>query len=100
VNRCIQRNTVTRTNLFREPAIARRPVARGQRVGRAQSKDRGKFTDSACVLRKPWPALPVAVDGLARFTRASCGGSSPWGGLGPNAYTHALFADFNLAGQK
>jgi len=22
------------------------------------------------------------------------------GGLGPNAYTHALFADFDLAGQK
>jgi hypothetical protein len=37
--------------------------------------------------------------------RVECRGTQLWGfksvgGFGPNAYTHALFADFDLVGQK
>ena len=35
-----------------------------------------------------------------RPTSSVCVVSVSEGGLGPNTYTHALFADFNLAGQK
>ena len=57
-----------------------------------------------------WRELTVFVRRIHRHLGWPCvggGDSTSWlwgfkseGGLGPNAYTHALFADFDLAGQK
>src|SRR5918998_1938943 len=65
---------------FRRPAIARQPVARRPGRWRSSLKGHSGLADNAGVVA----TLPVAADGLARFTRVSCGGSSRRGDLHNN----------------
>jgi hypothetical protein len=49
--------------------------------------------------------ITAGVGGIWMYVGGGGSTSELWGfksvgGLGPNAYTHALFADFDLAGQK